>query len=531
MTLDFEGRAIAVRPGQSLAAALTEAGVLDLRESRSGGRGLYCGMGACQDCVMVVDGVPNTRACMTKAVSGQQVKRQPHPAPLPTRATGTPPLALEDLPEETPDLLVVGGGAGGLAAALAARRAGVDVLLVDERSIPGGQYYKQAMPGLAPMDAQQSEGAALLAACREAGVRILDGTEVWGAFAPLLFLATRQGRTLRLRPRAAVLATGAQERALPFPGWTLPGVMTTGAAQTLWRSYRTLPGRRLLVAGNGPLNLQVALELAEGGAEVVAVAEASSGLRPLALARMLRAAPKLAAKGLGMLAALRRRGIPLKRGRLLRSVTRAVDGALLVELDDGTRQMVDAVLCGYGFQPENALLRAIGATHAMQDGLLRPQRDSAMRTSIEGLYAVGDGCGLGGAPAALAEGEIAGLAVARSLGHAVPSEAPARARLARHRAFQNALWQVFATPFPGLSLAQPETLICRCEEVMLAQIDAAIAAGPADIGEVKRRTRCGMGRCQGRYCGPLLAARMGVDDSFAPRVPARPLRISDLIGP
>jgi NADPH-dependent 2,4-dienoyl-CoA reductase/sulfur reductase-like enzyme len=505
----FEGREIPAREGQSLAAALTAAGVLDLRDTRRGpeGRGLYCGMGSCQDCVVVVDGLPNRRACMTTVAPGMVVQRQPHPAPVPARQAGTPPVGFEDLPEEMPDLLVIGGGAGGLSAAIAARGAGLDVLLVDERTTPGGQYYKQPAPGHALLDAQQREGAALVRAARDAGVRMLGGAEVWGAFAPLLFLATHGGRSLRLRPRTAVIATGAHERAVPFPGWTLPGVMTTGAAQTLWRSHRTLPGARVLVAGHGPLNLQVALELAAGGARVAAVAEASRGTPLAALVRMAAASPGLAAKGVAMLAALRRRGIPLRRGTTLRQVTRRA-GALRAELSDGTGMEVDAVLCGYGFAPEDALLRAFEA-----EG--RPPN----------LFAVGDATGLGGAPAAREEGRLAGLAAARLLGHDVPLDPAAERRLARHRAFQSALWQVFAAPFPGLALATPETILCRCEEVTLAEVQAAL---PGDLGEIKRRTRCGMGRCQGRACAPLLAGLLGVAEGFAPRAPARPMRIGDL---
>jgi NADPH-dependent 2,4-dienoyl-CoA reductase/sulfur reductase-like enzyme len=505
----FEGREIPAREGQSLAAALTAAGVLDLRDTRRGpeGRGLYCGMGSCQDCVMVVDGLPNRRACMTTVAPGMVVQRQPHPAPIVVRGAGTPPIGFDDLPEETPDLLVIGGGAAGLSAAIAAGGAGLDVLLVDERTTPGGQYYKQPASGHALLDAQQREGAALVQTARDAGTRMWGGVEVWGAFAPLLFLATQAGRTLRLRPRTAIIATGAHERAVPFPGWTLPGVMTTGAGQTLWRSHRTLPGARVLVAGNGPLNLQVALELAVGGAEVLAVAEASRGAPLAALARMAVASPALASRGAAMLAALRRRGIPLRRGTALRHVGREA-GALRAELSDGSSVLVDAVLCGHGFAPEDSLLRAFEA-----EG--RPPN----------LFAVGDATGLGGAPAAREEGRLAGLAAARLLGRQVPEDRAAQRRLARHRAFQAALWRVFAAPFPGLTLVTPDTILCRCEEVTLAEVQAAL---PCELGELKRRTRCGMGRCQGRACAPLLAAMLGAVEAFAPRAPARPVRISDL---
>ncbi|WP_237214128.1 (2Fe-2S)-binding protein, partial [Falsiroseomonas oryziterrae] len=272
-------RAIPLRPGQTVAAALTEAGIRGFRATRRGGeRGMFCGMGVCQDCLVEVDGEPNSRACMTKARPGMELRQQDFPGAARIPAGAVPPP--EDGPLPTPevvDLLILGGGAGGLSAAIAARRCGLEVLLVEERAALGGQYYKQPAPGTnaAALDAQQSEGGALAVAAEASGARILRGAELWGAF-DLDRLAVFDGRRTRLvAPRAVIVASGAYERPHVVPGWTLPGVMTVGAAQTLWRSYRTLPGRRVLVAGNGPLNLQVACELAEAGAEVVAVAEAA----------------------------------------------------------------------------------------------------------------------------------------------------------------------------------------------------------------------------------------------------------------
>ena len=166
---------------------------------------------------------------------------------------------------------------------------------------------------LPPLDAQQAEGADLLREAQDSGAEIIGSAEVWGAFDGPLFLADVEGRALVVRPKTAIIATGAYERPTMVPGWTLPGVMTTGAAQTLWRSYRTLPGKRVLVCGSGPLNVQVALELAEGGASVAVVAEAAAEpwRHPWAVARAAMLDPALMAKGLGMKRNLRKRGIPL----------------------------------------------------------------------------------------------------------------------------------------------------------------------------------------------------------------------------
>lgn len=542
MTLLWRGpdgaREVPFQPGQSLAAALTAAGITALRQTRreGPGRGLFCGMGVCQDCLVVVDGEPNQRACMTKARDGQAVAWQPYPAP----AVETPAAAASQMPPvETCDLLILGGGAAGLSAAIAARRCGLDVLLLDERAAAGGQYYKQPAPGLVatPLDAQARQGADLVAAAEASGARFLRGAEAWGAFAADRIAIFDGTRTRMIAPRALIVATGAQEAGLPLPGWTLPGVMTVGAAQTLWRSYRVTPGRRVLVAGNGPLNLQVAGELAAARCDVVAVAEAARMADAGAATAMLRADPLLALRGVALLARLRWHGIPLLRGAQLAAVEQH-DGALraTVRTARGDRGFdVDAVLMGYGFLPADDVLRALGAA---QEHLVT-RRDADGMTSVDGVYAVGDCAGLGGAPAAREEGIIAACAVARRLARTVPPGmlAAARTRLARHRRFQTALWRLFAAQKPGIALADDTTLICRCEEVTKAEIAAVLADGTPSIGEVKRRTRCGMGRCQGRYCAPILAAWLAEAQGrpldgmamFAPQAPIKPIAIADIV--
>ena len=204
--------------------------------------------------------------------------------------------------------------------------------------------------------------------------------------------------------------------------------MTTGAAQTLLRSYRVLAGRRVLLAGNGPLNIQVALELARAGAEVLAVVELAPKPGPWALpalGRMLTSTPALAMRGLRQIAELKRRGAAMLHGSVLSGVTQ-IAGGLRAEVKPwpaggGARVFeVDAVAMGYGFQPSNEILRALGCAHRFDParGHLVTERDAEGRTTIPEIYAVGDCAGLGGAPAAEAEGVIAGLAAARSLGFA-----------------------------------------------------------------------------------------------------------------
>ncbi len=296
-------------------------------------------MGVCQDCLVAVDGEANQRACMTKVADGMSVSLKG--GALREVKAGGAPLTIIDVPVEAPEVLVVGAGPGGLSAAIAARRAGAEVLVLDERKQPGGQYFKQLAVDAGPAaDRQHEEGRRLIDEALGLGVRIRSDALVWGAFEPLELAATIDGGTLRFQPQRLIVATGAYERGVPFPGWTLPGVMTTGAAQTLWRTSRRLPGRRVLVAGNGPLNLQVAVELTNGGAEVVAVVEAAAapGLRHAgAVAKMALSAPHLFADGVRYRASLRAHGVPVIHGAVIHRVEEQ-DGSLIAHVGSARRQ-------------------------------------------------------------------------------------------------------------------------------------------------------------------------------------------------
>ena len=268
-----------------------------------------------------------------------------------------------------------------------------------------------------------------------AGVRIETEATVWGAFAADEIAALVGGHAVTFRPRRLVLATGAHERPVPLPGWTLPGVMTTGALQTLVRAQRVCPGERVLIAGSGPLNLQLACELLAGGVKPLAVVEAAP--RPgLAAWRdawtMARTAPDLVREGIGMLVTLKRAGVPVlwsARVKELHGETRVRSAH--VAGSDRTFD-VDVVALNLGFQPETGLARALGATHRFVDvglGHLATETDEDGRTSVGGVFAVGDGASLGGARVAMARGRLAGLAAARDLGLPARMSLPTRAAL------------------------------------------------------------------------------------------------------
>jgi D-hydroxyproline dehydrogenase subunit alpha len=558
IALTFDGRALHAYDGETIAAALAASGIAELGRRRDGSpRGTWCGMGVCQECLVNIDGVPSFRACMTAVTDGMTVASQRYAATVPA----SPSVTKRTAPElHRVQVLVVGAGPAGLSAARAAALCGAKVTVIDERATPGGQYFKQIAKShdiIEPrrVDAQVRGGRELIAEVEGLGVTICREATVWGAFSAQAIAVNAHGAQQVLAAERLVLATGVYERGVPVPGWTLPGYMTTGAAQTLLRAYRVLPGRRVVVAGNGPLNLQLAAELVAAGAIVVAVVEAAPrpGLRRGAqIVRAIRASPRLRADGVTYLARLRRACVPLIYGSAVVGVQGdgRVEACTVTKIDakghplPGTSipYVADTVCVGYGFLPSNEIARALGCRHRRsQSGSLSTITDDHGLTSVAGVYAIGDMVALTGAHAARSQGFITGCAIAESLGRPLPLSvarelAVVQRELRRHLSFQQALWQLFAAPPLRAQLATKDTIVCRCEGVSRATIDRALQGGAVTLGAVKRRTRAGMGRCQGRYCESLVAAMLPQETpvprdelfEFAPRAPIKPMRVKDL---
>ncbi|HEY52625.1 MAG TPA: FAD-dependent oxidoreductase [Caldilineae bacterium] len=537
--LTLDGREVTAYEGETVAAVLLAEGQRTFRRTAHGDepRSLFCGMGVCFDCLVTVDSRPHVRACLTPVREGMRVEVGgqrsvgAYPGGRPNGGANHD-LPLPNMPPvlET-EVAVVGAGPAGLEAALAAAEAGARVALVDGNALPGGQYFKQPPADFSTgtPDPHLREAAPLFArlqACQT--LTHLADTQVWGTFADEDggWLLTLYGCSAphRLKAHIVILATGAYDRPIAFPGWTLPGVLTAGAVQTLLKTQGIRPGHRFLLTGSGPLQLVVAAQLVDAGAEVVAVlegAQVSALLRP---GHTLAAWGQWSRLGEGWAAwrTLRKAGVPIHFGRAV-AAARGVDeleAVDIVSLDEDWRPIsgstetvaVDTLVLGYGFLPATQLSRLMGCEHefAPRRGGWVPVRDDTMQTTLDGVYAVGDGAGIGGVALARLEGRVAGWVAANRVGRSDDQALRAhiesvRPVLERERRFADLLGKLF-TPGPSLyALADDATLICRCEEVRLRDVRKAQASGCTTLNEIKGLTRVGMGNCQGRICGDLLA--------------------------
>ncbi|WP_406364093.1 FAD-dependent oxidoreductase [Streptomyces sp. NBC_01579] len=452
-----------------------------------------------------------------------------------------------------PHLAVVGAGPAGLAAALAAAARGLRVTVIDSAAEAGGQFYRQPAQGLGARRPQAlhhqwrtweklRDG---LAAHIEAGhITHLKGHHVWcverkpHAFIMHALLGPEQQEPTAVRADAVLLATGGYEKVLPFPGWTLPGVITAGGAQAMLKGGLVLPGRTAVVAGTGPLLLPVAVGLAAAGAKIAAFVESADPKAFVPHAATLTAHPGKLAEAAQYATALLAHRIPIRAHhtvvaahgteRLEAVTVAALDADGRVRRDTERRIPCDTLAVGNGLLPHTDLAEALGC-RIDRGGVAV---DEEQRTDVPSVWAAGETTGIGGSALSLAEGHIAGRSAAARLRNTQPdagawtAAAQARSRLRR---FFFALDTGYALPAHWTEQITDDTVVCRCEEVPAAAIREAVdELGAGDVRTVKLLTRAGMGWCQGRMCGPAVAGLTGGEQPPAKRPFACPVPLGVL---
>jgi D-hydroxyproline dehydrogenase subunit alpha len=419
------------------------------------------------------------------------------------------------------DVIVVGAGPAGIAAATAAARHGRSVFLLDDNPAAGGQIWRG---GIEAPDrrANQGENAGKGSALHQltsSGATLLFGYRVFDAPAPGTLHALREtvgdAEVVVLRYDRLILATGARERFLPFPGWTLPGVFGAGGLQALVKGGFPVRGKRVAVAGSGPLLLAVAAHLCEYGAHITSVAEQAPLSQLAPFAASLWSHPAKIRQGIGYRAALGKTPYHLGCWPISALADKATGLLESVRFTDGTKtwdEPCDLLACGFHLVPNTELASLLGCNLRGDFVVV----DEQQQTSVANVYCAGEPTGIAGLEAALLQGEIAGLACAgQPTGYA-------RARNAAEQKFAGRLETAFRLRPELRLLACPETIVCRCEDVTYGNL--AARSGWTDA---KLQTRCGMGPCQGRICGPATQTLFGWTPKSI-RPPLSPVPVSAL---
>ncbi len=453
----------------------------------------------------------------------------------------------------TYDLIVIGAGPAGAEAALAASDAGLRVVLIDEGPAPGGQVWRAPRTDGAiqarSRDADKMRGDDLRNRLEKANLDHLSNTQVWDARPGFDISCLSPAGPQRLTAPRVVLATGAMERVRPFPGWTTPGVLGLAAATAIVKAEKMLPGRDIVVAGQGPLLIAVAAKACELGVPPRAVVDLARRRDWMYAATGFLAVPSLLAQGAKWMARLATARVPMHRhSEVVKAEGETVLEAVIIRDNSSGRLShipADTLYIGNGLTPADELHRLLGAEQVtdLLHGGYRTLCDEDRRSSVEGLYVAGDGAGVHGALPSVAQGRIAGLAAAHdhgALSHAGFADAADASRRALRSLtrFADASCRLMQFPEASLAAIPEDAIICRCEDVCRGDIDLAIKEGARDLNQLKHFTRLGMGPCQGRMCalnaaGLLkrhLGAAAGSNLRLTPRAPVRPLNMEDLVG-
>jgi NADPH-dependent 2,4-dienoyl-CoA reductase/sulfur reductase-like enzyme len=448
------------------------------------------------------------------------------------------------------DILVVGAGPAGMAAAATAADHGADVTLLDEQARPGGQIYRdidRSGPKRgAILGADYLHGASLADALRAAPVTYLDGAVVWAIEDEFQVSYTRHGRGVQIEAKRLILATGALERPMPVPGWTLSGVMTAGAGQILLKQSGVLPRRAVLV-GCGPLLYLTAAQMVRAGAPPLALVETQTRENLTHATRHANGALRgwrYLAKGLKLLAEIRRARLPRHTGAT-RIAIEGTTHAEAVTFDCGGqthRIDCDTVLLHHGVVPNTQAARSLGVTHRWDAAqhCFSPRIDAWGQTDVEGVFIAGDGAGIGGANVAELSGRIAALGAVEHLGK-ITSDARDRlaAPLLRDRDREVAIRPFLDAAYPPFAEALSpvdDTLVCRCEEITAGDIRHYARLGCLGPNQAKAFGRPGMGPCQGRYCGLTVTGLLSEANGQSPdetgyfriRPPLKPVTLGEL---
>lgn len=453
------------------------------------------------------------------------------------------------------DAIVIGAGPAGMTAAATLSEGGARTLVIDEQPASGGQVYRAVERNadnatlLALLGADYASGGALAARLRASAAELRFGTSAWRIDAGGTVWVKADGKVEQLRAKTLVIASGAMERPVPVPGWTLPGVMTIGALQIMLKEAGLRPSGRLVLAGCGPLFYLFAVQCLKAGISELVLVDTTARANFIPALRHLPKAvfghgPSYLLKGLGLMAALRRRGVKIHRG-VSNLRIEGTERASAVSFLAGTRPLridLDLIALHEGVIPSQQIARSIGCAYRWDEGqqCFLPVLDPMGESSVPGVFVAGDSGGIIGAAASADAGVLCALAILKRLDRISDTEFDRRTAAARRaldvqltiRPFLDRLYR----PRHEVLAPSDEVVVCRCEVVRAGAIRDVVRQGCLGPNQTKAFLRSGMGPCQGRMCGPMVSAIVARETGqdldatgyYRIRAPLKPVTIGEL---
>ncbi len=451
------------------------------------------------------------------------------------------------------DVVVIGAGPAGMSAAITLRQSGISVLVVDEQSMPGGQIWREVERVATTATGQllgeaYQEGTHLTRQFRKSGAIYQPNTQVWKIEPGWQVFLKHQGEVSQVEARRVIVAIGAQERPAPFPGWTLPGVLTVGAAQVLLKNAREIPSEPVWIVGSGPLTLLYMVQLLKAGGKIAGWVDTTQhGLlrRMLPHSRAALKNVKTLSKGLMWQLKLRYSGVwPIRNVTSWKAEGNDQVESIVYTTKAGKTYQHDAhvILSHEGVIPQVYITQSLGCEHAWHPGqhCWIPKLDRYGETSVNGIYVAGDGANIGGVELARLRGEQVALRIAQQLERITQSEAKENAQQigskSRHLSCLRPMLDAMYPPAKQVLSPADETIVCRCESLTAGKIRSEARKGVAGCNQLKAFTRAGMGPCQGRLCGAVVSQliaevqhkRVETIETLHVRPPLKPITFGEL---